>query len=637
MSKIGIILELDSTYYEALAASKKHPEGIIEVVKVTNYTEGIEAAKRMILNGTQILISRAGYIPKLRSANISIPIVEIPFSMGKLLQEIVKAENMYGSIGIVGTKSLLDEAMELECAIKSEIKYYEVNSTEDYVAAAVQAKKDDIKVLVGGYDETRYASECGIEKIILTTSANEILFAIDEAKKIIDQINIKNKQSEELNTIFNIIDEGLIMFDEKGNITLMNQKAFSVFCGDDFLSYHYSDLPFPWMSLVKESMNNNETVLNSLQEYGGIKYVTSIYPVSVSEGISGAVLKLQQFNDVQTMAASVRSQFSKQGFTASHNFEDIIGTSKKLRDTIIKAKKYSGVDSTVLITGESGTGKELFAQSIHNYSPHANGPFVAVNCAAIPSTLLESELFGYKEGAFTGAKKGGKLGLFELAHNGTIFLDEIGEVDMSIQARLLRVLEERKIMRLGDDKIIPVNVRVIAATNKNLQEMVKNGSFREDFFYRLNVLALELPSLRERKEDLETLINHLLFKECTRMKRPMLRLKPDAMDILYSYDWPGNIRELSNIVERLVVISPQKDADEKIIREAMGGLLSAEHYKKTASSSQLQEKSSALLKSHEIETIKKVINECHGNKSEAAERLGISRPTLYKKLKEPGI
>ena len=176
------------------------------------------------------------------------------------------------------------------------------------------------------------------------------------------------------------------------------------------------------------------------------------------------------------------------------------------------AKRDFGVDSTVLITGESGTGKELFAQSIHNYSPRTNGPFVAVNCAAIPPSLLESELFGYKEGAFTGARKGGKTGLFELAHNGTIFLDEIGEIDLSIQSRLLRVLEERRIMRLGDEKIIPVNVRIIAATNKNLYEMVKSGQFREDFYYRLNVLAIELPPLRDRNSDLDMVIRHFLHK-----------------------------------------------------------------------------------------------------------------------------
>lgn len=473
MAEIGIILELDSTYYEALSASKNYPEGTINVVKVTDYEGGLIEAKKMVKSGTQILISRAGYILKLRSANISIPIVEIPFSIGKLLGELVRAQKQYGSIGLAGTNSLLEAAKEVECALDNKIHYYEVNSAEDYEKAAIEAKKDGIHALVGGYDETRYANMYGIERIILTTSEDEILFAISEAKNIIDHINIKNKQNEELNTIFNIIDEGLVKFDENCKVTLMNQPASAIFGVPDSNCDLNSIFPMPWIEQIKSAINKNETTLNVLLEHKNNKYVTSIYPFCSNETISGAVVKLQRFNDVQGMAASVRSQLSKQGLIATHTFEDIIGNSSIIKEKIVLAKRYSGVDSTVLITGESGTGKELFAQSIHNCSPRANGPFVAVNCAAIPSTLLESELFGYIDGAFTGAKKGGKVGLFELAHKGTIFLDEIGEIDISIQTRLLRVLEERRIMRLGDDKIIPVNVRIIAATNKNLQEMVK--------------------------------------------------------------------------------------------------------------------------------------------------------------------
>ena len=631
MAEIGIILELDSTYYEALSASKNYPEGTINVVKVTDYEGGLIEAKKMVKSGTQILISRAGYILKLRSANISIPIVEIPFSIGKLLGELVRAQKQYGSIGLAGTNSLLEAAKEVECALDNKIHYYEVNSAEDYEKAAIEAKKDGIHALVGGYDETRYANMYGIERIILTTSEDEILFAISEAKNIIDHINIKNKQNEELNTIFNIIDEGLVKFDENCKVTLMNQPASAIFGVPDSNCDLNSIFPMPWIEQIKSAINKNETTLNVLLEHKNNKYVTSIYPFCSNETISGAVVKLQRFNDVQGMAASVRSQLSKQGLIATHTFEDIIGNSSIIKEKIVLAKRYSGVDSTVLITGESGTGKELFAQSIHNCSPRANGPFVAVNCAAIPSTLLESELFGYIDGAFTGAKKGGKVGLFELAHKGTIFLDEIGEIDISIQTRLLRVLEERRIMRLGDDKIIPVNVRIIAATNKNLQEMVKKNQFREDFFYRLNVLAIELPPLRNRKADLEMLIHHLLLRECTKMKRPLINIKPEAMELLYSYNWPGNIRELANIIERLVVVSMHKDVDAKTIKETMGLTISSDRISENAESPAFSV--SNVLKSEELAIIHKVLNECGGNKTEAACKLGIRRPTLYKKLK----
>jgi transcriptional regulator with PAS, ATPase and Fis domain len=487
-----------------------------------------------------------------------------------------------------------------------------------------------------GYDETRFARQEGLERIILETSADEILIALREAQIIIDQIDAKNKQNEELNTIFNIINEGLIMFDPAGNITLMNQLASSLFNEEKFLTSSDNSMTFPWVEQVITSMKKDEAMLNVLQEYKNTKYISSIYPVRYGEKISGAVMKLQRIQDIQGIEQSIRNQLFKHGLIASHTFADIIGNSAILKKSIMMARRYSGVDSTVLITGESGTGKELFAQSIHNCSLRINGPFVAVNCAAIPPTLLESELFGYKEGAFTGARKSGKTGLFELAHNGTIFLDEIGEIDMSIQARLLRVLEEKRIMRLGDDKIIPVNVRIIAATNKNLHEMVKNGQFREDFFYRLNVLAIELPPLRKRKEDLELLIHHFLKKECTKLKRPPIHIKPEGMKILINYDWPGNIRELANIIERLVVISLKKDVDAKIVREAMGIALSNQAAPQPRSHSFTDSKEK-LLEHEEQSIIKKVLEDCGGNKSEAASRLGISRPTLYQKLKKHNI
>lgn len=636
MSRIAFILELDSTYYTALSVGRNYPKGTISVIKVSNYEEGISVAKKMVAHGTQILISRAGYISKLRSTNISVPVVEIPFSISNLLCELVQAQKTYGLVGLAGTKSLLDAASEVKCVLNSDIKYYEVNSVEDYEAAAIKAHSDGVRILVGGYDETRFARQEGLERIILETSADEILIALREAQIIIDQIDAKNKQNEELNTIFNIINEGLIMFDPAGNITLMNQLASSLFNEEKFLTSSDNSMTFPWVEQVITSMKKDEAMLNVLQEYKNTKYISSIYPVRYGEKISGAVMKLQRIQDIQGIEQCIRNQLFKHGLIASHTFADIIGNSAILKKSIMMARRYSGVDSTVLITGESGTGKELFAQSIHNCSLRINGPFVAVNCAAIPPTLLESELFGYKEGAFTGARKSGKTGLFELAHNGTIFLDEIGEIDMSIQARLLRVLEEKRIMRLGDDKIIPVNVRIIAATNKNLHEMVKNGQFREDFFYRLNVLAIELPPLRKRKEDLELLIHHFLKKECTKLKRPPIHIKPEGMKILINYDWPGNIRELANIIERLVVISLKKDVDAKIVREAMGIALSNQAIPQPRSHSFTDSKEK-LLEHEEQSIIKKVLEDCGGNKSEAASRLGISRPTLYQKLKKHNI
>jgi len=237
---------------------------------------------------------------------------------------------------------------------------------------------------------------------------------------------------------------------------------------------------------------------------------------------------------------------------ANYNWDNIIGSSLKMSQVKFMGRKAAQTDSTVLIVGESGTGKELFAHAIHNDSKINDNPFVKLNCAAIPSELLESELFGYEEGAFTGAKKGGKIGKFELANEGTIFLDEIGDMPLSMQAKLLRVLQEREIERLGATKPIQIDVRVIAATNRNLMELVKKGQFREDLYYRLNIMLIELPSLRERLEDMDQLIEMLLIKISSKLGKHVVKVSDGALKMLKDYQWPGNVRELENTLERAI-------------------------------------------------------------------------------------
>ena len=289
------------------------------------------------------------------------------------------------------------------------------------------------------------------------------------------------------------------------------------------------------------------------------------------------------------------------------------------------AKRYAVANSSVLISGETGTGKEMFAQSIHNYSRRRGEAFVAVNCATIPANLLESELFGYVEGAFTGAKRGGKMGLFELAHKGTIFLDEIGETSLDMQARLLRVLEEHEIMRVGDDKVIPVDIRVIAASNRDLKKMVDEGSFRSDFYYRLDVLSLKLPPLRDCIENIETLIHNFTARYASENGRRPLEYAPEAMKLLVDYEWPGNVRELKNVVERLVVTCGDDCIDAGRVMDALH--ITAPLPVKTAPSGE------GTLDEAEMRLIKRTLAECGGNKTQTAKRLGISRPTLHRKLR----
>lgn len=285
-------------------------------------------------------------------------------------------------------------------------------------------------------------------------------------------------------------------------------------------------------------------------------------------------------------------------------------------DTISIAKRYAAVDSTLLIEGETGTGKEIFAQSIHNSSSREKGPFVAVNCAALTESLLESELFGYSGGAFTGALKNGKAGLFEMADGGTIFLDEIGEMSLRTQAKLLRVLQEREIVRLGDDRIIAVDVRIIAATNRSLHQMVEKSSFRADLYYRISVLKLKIPSLRERKNDIKILIQEFLSYYSKLLNRKKPTISDECYDIIHRYKWPGNIRELQNFCERLVTAF-----DKSIILPDM--LYKIMDTNPVTSVEQLDK-----------DGIIKALEKNRFNKTQTAKDLGVSRTTLWKLLKE---
>jgi transcriptional regulator with PAS, ATPase and Fis domain len=313
---------------------------------------------------------------------------------------------------------------------------------------------------------------------------------------------------------------------------------------------------------------------------------------------------------------------------ATYTFDSLIGNSPTFLDAKDQAKKAAKSDSNVLILGESGTGKELFAHSIHNDSKRSMGVFIKVNCAAIPAELLESELFGYEEGSFTGAKKGGKIGKFEAADGGTIFLDEIGELPLHMQVKLLRVLQEREVERVGSTRSISIDVRIIAATNRNLEEMVEKGEFRLDLYYRLKVMTIVVPKLSERSEDIPKLVHHFLRKYQKLMNKQIEGISDGALRILSSYLWPGNIRELENSIERaLNMVDEMKMITSDHLPEEISG------YKGPSSTLTLNE----VMEETERHTIINYLEVMNGNKSETAKALGISRTTLYEKMKKYGL
>lgn len=330
--------------------------------------------------------------------------------------------------------------------------------------------------------------------------------------------------------------------------------------------------------------------------------------------------------------------FLKKQLRQRYNFSGLIGDSIKMQRIYELIEKVADTDSTILITGESGTGKELIAKTIHFNSSRADAPFVPLNCAAIPRDLLESELFGHEKGAFTGAINT-RIGRFELANNGTLFLDEIGELDPSLQVKLLRVIQEREFERVGGVKTIKVNVRIIAATNRNLEEAVKEGKFREDLYWRLNVIPIHLPPLRERREDIPLLVDYFVKKFQRKRKGKALIFHPEVMSILLKYEWPGNVRELENLVERLSVLVTDETVKVQDLPERFVKRSPVEEYV-SPNISELKDNGIDLQKViEEIERdlILKALQKAEGIRAKAATLLGLNRTTLIEKMKRLGI
>lgn len=448
-------------------------------------------------------------------------------------------------------------------------------------------------------------------------------------------------REEILEAIVKNPNEAMIFIDEQGIIRIINQEYA------DFLGYQPEKLiNRPIIDVVPQTrllevLQTGEPHYGDIWTIRGKKLAVTRLPIFKNGKIIGVIgrtlfrdelpLALEfakKIKHMESELASYRAELDQQR-QAKYNIDDIIGHTEKMLKLKEKIYKVAKTDSTILITGESGTGKELFAHAIHNASARRNRAFVRVNCTSIPTELLESELFGYDEGAFTGAKRGGKLGKFEIAHGGTIFLDEIGDMNQSMQAKLLRVLQEKEIERIGGTKPVSVDVRVIAATNRNLEEMIYTQQFREDLYYRLNVVLLHIPPLNKRKEDIKELIDYLIKKLNKRLGTAVSGLTEEALDLFIQYNWPGNVREMENFLEQAINLSEQNflcphdfPVLEKRLKKQLAGAPAKQPVRP------LQE----VVRAAEKKAILNALSITNYNKKEAARLLGIHRSVLYRKL-----
>lgn len=454
-----------------------------------------------------------------------------------------------------------------------------------------------------------------------------------ELKKIKGIENIRiiellpwEQREKQLQAVLDSIGEGIIAVDNKGVITNINPVAKKILslAQEEVIGRLIKEVLGGKLPILKclqtgKPYFNREMVFNTPK--ARLHYLTSGRPLTDRNGkVIGAVASLKDMNEVHKLVYDVTKPYMT-------TFNDIIGQSPALKQAINLAKLVAKGAATVLIRGESGTGKEIFARAIHMESVRRNQPFVPINCAALPDALLESELFGYVEGSFTGAQKGGKAGLFEFANKGTIFLDEIGEISPHIQAKLLRALQEGKVRRIGDTEENSVDVRVIAATNRNLEEMIKKGDFREDLYYRLNVVPLYMPALRERKEDIKLLTDFFIQKIGQRQGKNITDISRKALDKLYKHDWPGNVRELENVLERAIILADQDAVDEEHILLDYQDKLSWPAQEKL--SSNLKEAVDEFEKDIIIQELK-----AHGTVRQTAKKLGVSHTTILNKLKK---
>ncbi|MGE5483800.1 MAG: sigma 54-interacting transcriptional regulator [Ignavibacteriales bacterium] len=641
MSHIAVICpdsDLASLCKEAVRAA---PGGNVEIrIRVAGRLDlAVETAKTEYSAGAEVIISRGGTAHVIRSASLPAPVIEISVTALDLLFAIHSACDSAGRIVVVGfpnvtrnlegAEAIVSERMRVAVTLLRVDSHEEIRSKMKQI---VNTSGGSGLAFIGGSLVVETAVELGCKGVLLRSSAANVTRALEEAVTLVRAVQIESNRASLQTAILNSISDGVIATDSSGRITSINKSAESIL-GARAANAAGANLPAilpEFGDAFSGIMQSGKPETDLVTTLGSRTVVVNYVPLKQGSQPSGTLITLKDVTEVQMLEQAVRKKLASGGLVAKYTFGDIVARGARMRETLSLARRFGRTERTVLILGETGTGKELFAHAIHNESPRHHGPFVSINCSALPENLLESELFGYEEGAFTGARKGGKPGMFELAHAGTIFLDEIGAIPARLQMSLLRVLQEREIMRVGGSRVMPVDVRVIAATNARLEELVWANEFRADLYYRLNVLTLRVPPLRDRKEDIQALILHFLRKSLGRGIDMGAVLPDRCLPLLVDYPWPGNVRQLENVVERLCTMYEGKPLRETQVRTALDNQPGPPPVLEREGLGRLE---SRVLDTAEKMLIAKVLQDVNGNKTEAARRLGISTTTLWRRLK----
>ncbi|MDR3562535.1 MAG: sigma 54-interacting transcriptional regulator [Negativicutes bacterium] len=585
-------------------------------------SKGVEIARHLVADGVEIIITRGGTASAIKSAGLEVSVVELAITGFDMIRTVERAKTHGSRVAVVAFQSMV---LGIDCLgpiLGIDLRKYILDSEFAAEATVLRAFAEGADVVVGGVITVKTAQLHGFPAVLIDSGAEGIFQAAQEAKRLSEARQLEKVKASLFKAVLDFAHEGVISIDQDQTITVFNPLARRItgIDGAKAIGHKIGEI-WPELKLEKVLVSAKDD-LGHILRVGGKRIACNKVPIVVNKQVVGAVANFQDVGKIQQMEERIRREIYASGHVATFTFDDVLGSTSLIQDTVRIAKEFAATQSAVLILGETGTGKEVFAQSIHNYSKRANGPFVAINCAALPGQILESELFGYVGGAFTGANKEGKPGLFEVAHRGTIFLDEIAEMDYTLQGKLLRVLQEKKVVRLGSDKVIPVDVRIIAATNRHLKQLVAGSRFRADLYYRLNVLRLRIPPLRERTGDIAIYARYFLDHFASAANRRLL-LTDAAIQLLCRYSWPGNVRELQNTLERAAVICPTEKVEAPVISQMLAD----------EQDNDLQE----MIVSNETEEIKKALAMSRGKYSEAAKILGISRSTLWRKLRSMGL
>ncbi len=584
----------------------------------------------------KVIVARGGVVRYVRE-KYTIPVVEITFNFSNILNSIHEVVSKGAKKIALVSNSLIqtdnvtfDNIGGIKYSVKSFNSYLSYRDRQNVKNSIMKLIEDgEIDALIRGNLYIPSVEKTGIVVSVLKSSEKEIKRALLEASTVVNNIKNVEKKNIEFETIINQTERGIITINNENVVQNCNIAIQRIFDRNinQLLGKNINTLiPLETLNTISREEKAKEGVVFDYQGVKLVVYGSSIHVDGIQEG---RIITVDKVSDIFDKELTIRKGINTNpGLVARYTFKDLLGNSKTMHELIVKATRYAKSNEIILITGETGTGKELFAQSIHNASSYYRGPFVSVNCASLSDNLLESELFGYEEGAFTGALKGGKKGLFETAHNGTIFLDEISKTTLNFQANLLRVLEERQIRRIGGSTNIPVAVRIICSTNKDLKEEVNAGTFFEDLYYRISVLDLEIPPLRERKEDILPLINFFIKQECSNQDITIWWKDDNLFKQLIEYNWPGNIRQLENIAKRIVI----SHGHGELTKEFVNNILKKEYHVKSKGAITLDVSSS--IKEMEKQMFEQLYLYYEENKDQLCEELNISRSTLWRKLKK---